>query len=170
MILKVAELGHPVLRAKAEPVDPAEIGTPFFQRFLDDMTETMREYEGVGLAAPQVHVSRRIFCVESSANGRYPGSPRVPLYTVINPVVRILEKRKVTLWEGCLSVPDLRGPVERASKLELTGLDRRGKPFKRVASGFHARIVQHELDHLDGCVYLDRMHGLEELSYIRYLK
>lgn len=170
MILKVAELGHPVLRMKAKPVEPGEIADPFFQKFLDDMVDTMRDYDGVGLAAPQVAVSKRVFCVESGGNPRYPDSPRVPLYFVINPVVRILAEKKISLWEGCLSVPGLRGPVARASKLEVTGLDREGKPLKVTASGFHARIVQHETDHLDGLVYLDRMEGLSKLSFTRYLE
>jgi peptide deformylase len=115
-----------------------------------------------------VRVGQRIFCVESSHNGRYPGSPAVPLYVAINPVVKILDAETVVLWEGCLSVPEWRAPVDRAKKLELEALDRHGKPFKLTAQGFHARIVQHEFDHLEGKVYLDRLKNLKRLTHTSY--
>jgi len=170
MVLKVAELGHPVLRKKSEPIAPKEIPTPLFQRFVDDMIDTMREYEGVGLAGPQVRVGRRIFVVEADHSDRYPGSPNVPVYVAINPTVKILDATKVILWEGCLSVPEWRAPVERAKKVQLEALDRHGKPFKLIAQGFHARIVQHEFDHLEGKVYLDRLKNLKEFTHTSYLR
>lgn len=170
MILRVAELGHPVLRRKAAAVDPDEINHPVFQHFIDNMIDTMREYEGVGLAAPQVCVGKRIFCVESDHSERYPGSPNVAVYVAINPIVKILDDSPVTLWEGCLSVPEWRAPVERAKKVELQALDRHGKPFKITAQGFHARIVQHEFDHLEGKVYLDRLKNLKQLTHTRYTR
>lgn len=170
MILKVAKIGHPALRKRAAPVRPEEIASPRFQAFVDDMVDTMRDYEGVGIAAPQVRVSKRIFCVECIGNPRYPGSPAVPLYVVINPRLKILDRTPVRLFEGCLSIPELRGEVLRARKVEVTGLDRRGGPLKVVAQGFHARILQHEFDHLQGKVYLDRMRGLRTLSFLEYLQ
>lgn len=168
MILKVAQLGHPVLRRKADPVRPQEIAADRFQKFIDDMIDTMRDYDGVGIAAPQVHVSKQIFCVEAEGSERYPGSPQVPLYVAVNPQLKILDKSPVRLHEGCLSIPELRGEVLRARKVQLNALDRNGKPFQLTASGFHARILQHEFDHLQGSVYLDRMKGMKTLGYLRY--
>lgn len=170
MILEVAKIGHPILRKTAQVVALDEIRTPEFQGLVDSMIETMREHEGVGIAGPQVHVSKRVFCVECVDNSRYPRTPHIPLYIVINPRVRILDPGRIFLWEGCLSVPGLRGQVGRARKLELTGRDRRGRPLKKVVQGFHARIIQHEYDHLEGRVYLDRMRSLKSLSFLEYLK
>ena len=167
---KIATLGLPVLRQKARSVDPRDIQDPSLQKLIDGMIETMRKHGGVGIAAPQVSVSKRIFSVECRDSKRYAGVPDVPLYTVINPRVRILDRSPAVLLEGCLSVPDLRGPVPRAKKLLLTGLDRRGKPLSIVARGFHARIIQHEFDHLEGKIFLDRMKGMRELSYLEHLR
>ena len=169
MILNVAKIGHPVLRQRAVAVNPREIRTSVFQKLIDDMVETMRDREGVGIAAPQVHVSKRIFCVECVNSTRYPGTSHIPLYTVINPRIRLLDLKRSFMWEGCLSVPDLRGEVGRAKKLEMSGLDRHGKPFKVTARGFHARVIQHEYDHIEGKVYLDRMKNMKSLSFIEYL-
>ena len=166
LILKVATLGALSVRRKASPVDTARIPTRAFQNFVDSLIATMRKCRGVGIAAPQVGVSKRVFCVECVRNPRYPGTPRIPLYVAVNPRVRVLDKRLLGLWEGCLSIPGLRGEVFRAAKVELTGLDRRGKPLRVVASGFHARIIQHEFDHLKGKVYLDRMKDLKNLAFL----
>src|SRR5271170_7000280 len=111
MILKVARLGYPVLRAMAQPVAPARINTPEFQRLLDDMVDTMREYVGVGLAAPQVHLPLRVAMLEVENHPRYPEMPSVPLTFLINPVVTVTDTAKIDEWEGCLSIPDLRGRV-----------------------------------------------------------
>lgn len=165
-ILKVARLGHPVLRKKAEPVDPSTIAAPLFQKFLDDMIETMREYDGVGLAAPQVHVSHQIFVCEVKANVRYPQAPEVPLTVVINPVLKDLSQTRVELWEGCLSIPSLRGVVPRYDSLVCEGLDRRGENIVIRAEGFFARVIQHEWDHLQGNVYIDRMTDLKTLTHL----
>jgi peptide deformylase len=165
MILKVARLGHPALRAKAEPVEHARITTPDFQRLIDDMVETMREYDGVGLAAPQVHVSLRLAVLEVSASDER-AQEAVPLTVLVNPQLTTLGKERATGWEGCLSVPDLRGQVPRFKRLKLEALDRQGQPFSLEARGFHARLIQHECDHLDGGVYLDRMNGLRSLAFL----
>ena len=165
-ILKVARLGHPVIRAQAKPLNMQEIGTADVQRFIDDMIETMHEYDGVGLAAPQVHVSKQIAVIEVLDNPRYPDVTQVPLTILVNPRIVSRSKKLVEGWEGCLSVPDLRGSVPRNDALICEALDRQGKPVKINAKGFFARVIQHEWDHLQGNVYLDRMTHLKTLSHL----
>ena len=165
-ILKVARIGHPVIRARAKTVDPAVIPSRDFQRFLDDMVETMHEYDGVGVAAPQVHVSLRVAVLAVPAGDGRGGRKGVPLTVLINPVVTALSKKQALDVEGCLSVPDLRGVVPRFEKVRLDALGRDGKPYSLIATGFHARVIQHECDHLDGSVYLDRMDGMKTLGFL----
>jgi len=165
-ILKVARIGNPVVRARAKDVNPAVIPTPDFQRFLDDMVATMHEYDGVGVAAPQVHVSLRVAVLEVPAGDLRAGAKGVPLAVLINPVVTPLSKKLVTDVEGCLSVPDLRGLVPRFERIRLKALGRDGRPYELTASGFHARVIQHECDHLDGNVYLDRMTDMKTLGFL----
>jgi len=166
MILKVARLGHPVIRTRAHPVDPAKIATPEFQTLLNDMVETMREYSGVGLAAPQIHLSLQVAVLEVENHPRYPDMPSVPLSYLINPVVTVLDSSPIEEWEGCLSIPELRGSVPRFKQLRVTGLGRHGEALDFVASDFHARVIQHETDHLKGEVYLDRMTDMKSLSHL----
>ncbi len=166
MILKVARLGHPVIRAAAQPVAPEVIRTPEFQKLLDDMVETMHEYSGVGLAAPQVHLSMQVAVLEVENHPRYPEMPSVPLTYLINPQVTILDPSTVEDWEGCLSIPDLRGIAPRFRQLRVIGLGREGEALDFVANDFHARVIQHETDHLKGEVYLDRMPTLKSLSHL----
>jgi peptide deformylase len=165
-ILKVARLGHPVLRRPASPVPPEEVHTPEIQRLIDDMIDTMREYDGAGLAANQVHTPKQIAVIEVLENERYPDAPQVPLTVVINPVVTPLTEELEEGWEGCLSVPDMRGMVPRYTAVRLQCLDRTGQPVDVVAKEFFARVIQHETDHLNGVVYLDRMRDLSTLSHI----
>ena len=165
-ILKVARLGHPVLRRPASPVPAEEVRTPEIQRLIDDMIETMREYDGAGLAANQVHTLKQIAVIEVLENPRYPDAPQVPLTVVINPVVTPLSEELEEGWEGCLSVPDMRGLVPRHTAVRLQCLDRAGQPVDVVAKEFFARVIQHETDHLNGVVYLDRMPDLSTLSHI----
>jgi peptide deformylase len=165
-ILKVARLGHPVLRQVAEPVPPEAIGSPDVQGLIDDMLETMAEYDGAGLAAPQVHVSRRVAIYGVEANPRYPEAPAVPLTVLINPTITPLGTEQEEDWEGCLSVPDLRGMVPRWTRVRVEAWGRDGKRLRFEAHDFHARVVQHECDHLDGKVYLDRMRSLDSLAHI----
>jgi len=165
-ILKVARLGHPVLREPSLSVPPERIPTAEFQRFIDDLIETMREYDGVGLAAPQVHVPWRVATIEAAGNPRYPEAPAVPLTVLVNPEIQAVGEEKEVDWEGCLSVPGLRGKVARVSALDVRALDREGNPIFWRAEGFPARIVQHEVDHLDGRVYLDRMEDLLTLTHL----
>jgi len=160
-ILKVCHLGHPVLRLKSRRVSPDSLARASTQKLIDDMLETMVEYYGVGLAAPQVHESLAIAVIES--NG-----PRgtIPLTVLVNPEVTVLDDELIEDWEGCLSIPDFRGRVPRWRKLRVDALDRKGKKIKITAEGFVARVIQHEFDHLMGKVYLDRMLDLKTLTHL----
>lgn len=166
MILKVARLGHPAIRIPARAVDPAMIKSPEFQRLLDDMVDTMHEYNGVGLAAPQVHLSLQLAVLEVSHHPRYPDMREVPLTYLINPQVTVLEAAIIDDWEGCLSIPEMRGVVPRYKQLRVIALGRHGEQLDFVAGDFHARVIQHETDHLKGEVYLDRMPNLRSLSHL----
>jgi peptide deformylase len=165
-VLKVARLGHPVLRRVAEPVSPEAIRSPDIQRLIDDMLETMDDQDGAGLAAPQVHVSRRVVIYGVEANPRYPDAEPVPLTVLVNPRLTPIGDEQEEDWEGCLSVPDLRGMVPRWTAVRVEGFDRGGQRVHFTATAFHARVVQHECDHLDGRVYLDRMRSMETLSFM----
>ncbi len=166
MILKVARLGHPVIRAPSEAVPKETIRMPELQRFIDDMIETMHEYEGVGLAAPQVHVSKQIAVIEVTHNRRYPSEGPVPLTVLINPRIVTASKHSLEDWEGCLSVHELRGRVPRAESLEVDCYNRAGEKIRLHAHGFFARVIQHECDHLVGKVFLDRMPNLTTLTHL----
>ena len=168
-ILKVARMGHPVLRARARPVDPAEITSPRIQSLIDSMLETMQEYQGVGLAAPQVHESLRLFVAgfprrRSTEQGD--DEDRVPLMTLINPEIKAVGDATADDWEGCLSIPDIRGRVTRALEIDVRAYDRRGRRIEMHAKGFTARVIQHETDHLDGILFFDRMKSFETLSFL----
>jgi peptide deformylase len=165
-ILKVARLGHPVLRKAALPVPPDEIPSPDLQRFIDDMIETMREYSGAGLAATQVHTLKQIAAIEVLGNPRYPDAPDIPLTVLINPEVTFLTDEMEEGWEGCLSIPDMRGLVPRYTALRLQAYDRTGAQMDLVAKDFLARVIQHETDHLNGIVYLDRMKDFSTLTHL----
>jgi peptide deformylase len=159
-ILKVCRLGHPVLRLHAQKVDVATLASPNIQTLIDNMVQTMVEYTGVGLAAPQVYESLSIAVIESrGVRGE------IPLTVLINPDVTILDQELIEDWEGCLSIPDLRGRVPRYRQLRVDALDRHGKKIQITAEGFFARVIQHEFDHLMGNVYLDRMRDLRTLSH-----
>lgn len=165
-ILKVSRLGHPVIRTPAEAVPKESITRPEMQRFLDDMIETMHEYDGVGLAAPQVYVSKQIAVIEVQDNRRYPGEGPIPLTVLINPKIQNPSKKQLTEWEGCLSINELRGQVPRAESLDVEAFNRKGEKVQFHAKGFFARIIQHECDHLAGRVFLDRMPDLRTLTHL----
>ncbi len=165
-ILKVARLGHPVLRQLAPPVDPDAIHGAEIQRLIDDMIGTMQEYDGVGIAAPQVHVSRQIAVIEAKGNRRYPDAPDIPLAVLINLEVTPLTPELDEDWEGCLSLIDFRGKTPRYRQVRAKAFDRQGRPVEFVATGFHARVLQHERDHLLGKLFIDRMPSFETLSYL----
>lgn len=166
MILKVAHLGHPVLRMKAKPVPAARIRTERFQALLRDMVHTMREYDGVGIAAPQVHVSLQVAAIHVDRNPRYPKAPKVPLLILINPKVRPMGRSKSLDWEGCLSVEGLRGRVPRWKTVQVQAYNAKGQPVSFKAAGFFARVIQHEWDHLQGKVFLDRMTDFSSLTHL----
>jgi peptide deformylase len=165
-ILKVARIGHPIVRAAAREVPAAAIEDPAFQKLIDDMRQTMYEYEGVGLAAPQVHEGLRLAVLEVPASDERSGDA-VPFTVLVNPAVTPLGPETVTAWEGCLSIPDLRGAVPRLKSVRLDALDREGRPYSLEAIDFLARVIQHECDHLDGRVYLDRMEDMRSLTFIK---
>ena len=161
-ILKVARMGHPVLRQKARPIEKSELKNAALQQFIDDMIETMREYSGVGLAAPQVHQSLRVFVAHLDPDGRGEGRP----LAILNPEIEVVGDQIVEGWEGCLSIPDIRGKVPRALEIKLHAMDRTGKRLEIAAREFPARVIQHETDHLDGILFFDRMKSFETLSYL----
>ena len=168
-ILKVARLGNPILRRGADGIPLDKLSSPQIQKLIDDMVETMKEYDGVGLAAVQVHESRKIAVLEVADNPRYPQKPTVPLTVLVNPEVTPLSQETEEDWEGCLSIPELRGRVVRYKSIRVQARDRSGKELDFVASGFHARVVQHEWDHLNGKVFLDRMRDFSTLTYLQEL-
>jgi peptide deformylase len=162
-ILKVARMGHPVLRAKARPLERAEIKGAVIQKLIDDMIDTMVEYHGVGLAAPQVHEGVRLF-VAALDDGD--DEEDVEPIAVINPEIAIVGSETVEDWEGCLSIPDIRGRVPRARSIKVRAFDRTGARIELNAHDFHARVIQHETDHLDGVLFFDRMKSLDTMTFL----
>jgi len=163
-ILKVARMGHPVLRGKARALDRNEIRSAALQKLIDDMMDTMAEYHGVGLAAPQVHEGVRVFiaALDAKEDGESDGQP----LAVINPEITIIGSDVVEDWEGCLSIPDIRGRVPRAREVTVRAFDRRGDRIELHAHDFPARVIQHETDHLDGVLFVDRMTSFETLTFL----
>ena len=160
-ILKVARMGHPVLRRRARPLEPDQISTPRIQQLIDDMFETMRDSEGIGLAGPQVYESIRLFVAGVDDEERM-----MPPVVMINPEVTPVGSDVEEDWEGCLSIPDIRGRVSRATVIKVRALDRYGTPLSMTANGFPARVIQHEVDHLDGVLFFDRMTSFESLTFL----
>jgi peptide deformylase len=169
-LLKIARMGHPVLRQRA-----AEIGdpkAPWVRRLVEDMLETMEDAGGTGIAAPQVHAPHRVvtFFVGGERTTDLPGDGEQPLTVLINPVIEPVGAEMVLGWEGCLSVPGLRGAVPRHLRVRYRGLGLDGEAIEREAAGFHARVVQHECDHLDGILYPQRMTDRRLLVYTEELQ
>ena len=156
-------MGHPVLARTARPVE--RFGTPELAALVRDMMDTMAHENGAGLAAPQIGESLRVVIFGVSANPRYPDAEEVPFTVLVNPVVTFLTEETEDGWEGCLSVPGLRGVVPRRTRLRYRGCDERGNAIERVAEGFHARVVQHECDHLDGILYPMRMPDMSRFGF-----
>lgn len=159
----VLRMGDPLLLQVATPV--AAFDTPALHRLVQDMFDTMAAMNGAGLAAPQIGVSQRVVIFGIESNPRYPDAEAVPMTVLINPTIEILDKHTEDAWEGCLSVPGMRGLVSRPIKLRYTGMDPYGKPIARVAEGFHARVVLHECDHLDGILYPMRIRDLRLFGF-----
>jgi len=163
-ILKVARMGHPVLRARARAIERADIKNPVVQKLIDDMIETMIEYHGVGLAAPQIHESVRIFVAALDADAE-DGERRPPI-AIINPEIIPVGTETVEDWEGCLSIPDIRGRVPRAKEIKVRAFDRNGAKIEMSARDYPARVIQHETDHLDGILFFDRMKTFDTLTFL----
>ena len=162
-IRPVLKMGHPLLRQVARPV--TEFGTPALRELVRDMDDTMRALDGAGLAAPQIGASLRVVIFEVRQNPRYPQAGEVPYTVLLNPVLTPLGDETEDGWEGCLSVPGLRGLVPRHRRLRYRGYDLDGAPIDRTVEGFHARVVQHEVDHLDGILYPMRLRSLHDLGF-----
>jgi peptide deformylase len=160
-------MGDPRLLRQAEPV--AEFGTPELEALIADMFDTMRAANGAGLAAPQIGVNLQLVIFGFKHNARYPNAPPVPETVLINPVLKPLSDHKEEDWEGCLSVPGLRGVVPRWSRLHYRGFDQYGNAISREADGFHARVVQHECDHLAGILYPMRVKDFSRFGFVDIL-
>jgi peptide deformylase len=156
-ILAIAQIGAPVLRERAREVTKEEIATPEFQKFVDDLIETMHDSNGAGLAAIQVYNPIRVCAIEVGDNPRYPYKPKIPLTVLVNPVLTPLSNERFDNYEGCLSVPDMRGVVSRYAELRVTAWDRHGNPIDREVRGITAGTFQHEVDHLDATLFIDRV-------------
>ena len=161
-ILKVARMGHPVLRERARPLAKSDLRDPLVQKLIDDMIDTMHEYHGVGLAGPQIHEGLRLFVALLDDE---PG-PDSEAMVVINPEIVPLDDGKAEGWEGCLSIPDIRGMVPRFTDIRLKALDREGKAIELRLKNFPARVAQHETDHLDGVLFFDRMSSMRTLTFL----
>jgi peptide deformylase len=155
--LAILSVGHPTLRSPAREVSEQELQSPETQRFIDDLIETMRDAGGAGLAANQVDDLRRIAVIEVDQNARYPYKPPIPLTVIVNPRLEPVEEETVDINEGCLSVPDLRGEAERYVSIRVSYLDRDGAAHEELYRGLTAGTFQHEIDHLDGVLFLDRV-------------
>jgi peptide deformylase len=160
-------MGHPVLRTPAQALERHDIKNPAVQRLIDDMMDTMTEYHGVGLAAPQVHESLRLFVVAFDPTRPEPeeDEPLEP-FAIINPELAAIGEETVEDWEGCLSIPDIRGRVPRFRELMLRAQNRKGDRFELRLDNFRARVVQHEKDHLDGVLFFDRMRSFTSLTFL----
>jgi len=162
-IREVLKMGDPRLLALSEPV--GEFGTPELDMLITDMQDTMRHLNGAGLAAPQIGVGLRVVIFGFEENPRYPDADPVPYTVLINPQLTPLGDTLDEGWEGCLSVPGMRGLVPRYRELRYTGFDAAGNPIDRTVKDFHARVVQHEVDHLDGILYPRRIRDLTQFGF-----
>lgn len=172
-VREVLKMGHPTLRVKAEPISKEEINSAEFKQLVADMFETMEAEDGIGIAAPQIGVSKQVAIVGvPKENPRYPEVEEeeedldFDILVVINPTITVVDDTKSGFWEGCLSVPGLRGYVERPSKIKVDFTDMEGNPQSQEVSGFAATVFQHELDHLDGVLYVDRVVDKTKLAFI----
>ncbi|HKF67447.1 MAG TPA: peptide deformylase [Vicinamibacterales bacterium] len=165
-ILKVARMGHPVLRSRAQAIPTSEIKSAAVQRLIDDMMDTMVEYHGIGLAAPQVHEGLRLFvAVLEPGDGSDKDEPAEPI-AIINPEIAVIGDELVEDWEGCLSIPDIRGRVPRPRDIRMRAYDRDGRRIELDLHGYPARVAQHETDHLDGILFFDRMQSFNSLTFL----
>lgn len=162
-IKPVLRMGDPILNRIADSVNAFD--TPELHQLIEDMRDTMVSLNGAGIAAPQIGVSQQVVIFGVQVNSRYPDADEVPETVLINPVIEVLSSEKLGMWEGCLSVPGLRGYVERPSRIRYRGKDQYGKSIDRTVDGFHAIVVQHECDHLDGVLYPMRITDMSRFGY-----
>jgi peptide deformylase len=167
MIREVLKMGDPRLLEKSRPVE--SFGTPQLRELIADMRDTMTHLNGAGLAAPQIGVPLRVVIFGVKRNPRYPDAEEVPDTVLINPVITPLGDEMEEAWEGCLSVPGMRGVVPRFKRLRYRGFDESGNPIDRSVEGFHARVVQHECDHLDGILYPMRIRDMSQFGFVEVL-
>lgn len=165
MIREICRMGHPVLRKVASEVSAKELASDDFRRLILDMRDSMKHHGGIGIAAPQIGISLQVAIIELPSVNRYGEEVHLPFTVFINPKLEFLTDEKQGFWEGCLSVPGLRGFVERPKKLRVTYLDEQGESQELIAEGFLATVVQHELDHLFGVLYVDRLKDISLLTY-----
>lgn len=165
MIYEVLRIGTPSLRQISRAVAPEEINSPEFQAMIDSLVETMRELNGAGICAPQIGQNVRVMVFEITKNPRYPEAEPIPLTILINPSFETIYDEKEFGYEGCLSVGELRGLVPRYSHIRYKGLDRKGETIEREVTGFHAKVFQHEYDHLDGILFIDRVEDTKTLGF-----
>ena len=165
-LLKVARMGHPVLRVRAREVEKSELKQASTQKLIDDMIDTMHEYHGVGLAAPQVHEGLRIFIAAITPESEDPLSVEDEPMVFVNPTVTPAGDEVIEDWEGCLSIPDIRGRVPRPRSIRVTAMDRHGGKIDVTSHDFPARVIQHEADHLDGVLFVDRMRSFDSLAFL----
>ena len=162
-IREILKMGDPRLYQPSEPVE--DFKDPELHTLIQDMFDTMEANDGAGLAAPQIGVLRRVVIFSVAANPRYPEAETVPRTVLINPEIRVLDTKTESGWEGCLSIPGMRGVVTRPSHIRYSGYDEQGRRFMREVTGFHARVVQHEVDHLDGILYPMRIEDIRQFGY-----
>ncbi|MDH5547495.1 MAG: peptide deformylase [Gammaproteobacteria bacterium] len=165
---KILRIGNPLLRQKSRPVD--DPSSHESQQLLEDMLHSMRHASGAGLAAPQIGQLKRVIVFGIEHNPRYPDAPPVPLTVLFNPDYEVLDYNLESAWEGCLSVPGMRGRVNRPRKIRYHGVDGRGKLLTRDAEGFHARVFMHEFDHLEGILYVDKLADPADFGLIEELE
>lgn len=165
-VRQILKLGHPKLYVESETV--ADIYSPIISDLLQDMRDTMHALDGAGIAAPQIGVNLRVIMFGIESNPRYPDVAPIPMTVLFNPSYRPLSENSEDIeydWEGCLSVPNMRGKVPRYRNISYTALDENGAEIEKSASGFHARVIQHEIDHLDGILYIQRMTDISDLGF-----
>ena len=163
-VQNILRMGNPLLYERAKEVE--NLGSEDLYKIVNDMLDTMKDANGVGIAAPQIGISKRIIIFGFKDNPRYPYAPPVPLTVLINPIIEILSNEKENGWEGCLSVPGLRGLVPRYIKIKYSGFEFNSKQnIERVVDGFHARVVQHEMDHIDGALYPHRVEDMKKFGF-----
>ena len=165
-VRKIIKMGHPTLRQRAKSLQKRDLTKPRFKNLLTDMVDTLRDYGGVGLAAPQIDESLRVVIIEiRDTNLRYGVQKLFPLTVFVNPKIELIDSQTAGFWEGCLSIPGMRGYVERPQNISVSFMDELGDFSTLDLHGFPATVLQHELDHLDGVLYVDRMKDLRSLSF-----